>query len=543
MNKAKTRSPARKQRAFTLVEVLICMALFAVGFASIAIILPSGTMMQRSVEGDINGAICGRNALEVMKGKGMHALTYQIITAPSTLTSINRRGGATHPDMERQRVAKAHHTMFTSSSPALAEYWNTNGDALIYKEANASPNDKWVAKLPFFQWTYLADTADHTNWGLGRIHVLKNRPIPGSTLGWYTPLDFSTPSSVLDISARTYVSSVLYSNNSRTPALDQRIADPNSNSWHLTAITLRVGQGITWPEQVESDPASTNKYDYNETQAKSNTPLWLLSNSGVDMRSSLAGGGGLPTYKFPELRGYCGETHMWRIIDLFTPPYADLATAKRNMWGNFLWNHTSHCFHTDACTPDTGGAYNLPAPLAALALVYDKKRDLVLIRYPQAFARTPVADNTRINTYRTQNNITPATWVDRKLKKGDTLMSAEFGYVFTVKNLLDVAAEAEGHNTVAHPIDWSDGTYQLVQVTPSLNTTVFTDNVAYQPVKGQNNARSNSTWKNPYLSMVLVAPPAIQGGPSPWVATAQLDCGHSQNANAKVFRNWDNLAE
>ncbi len=136
--KKQIRNPARKRRAFTLVEVLICMALFAVGFASIAIILPSGVMMQKSVEGDINGGICGRNALEVMKGKGMHALTYQIITAPSALTSINRRGGATG-DMERQRVAQRHHTMFTSSSPALAEYWNTNGDTRIYKEANPLP--------------------------------------------------------------------------------------------------------------------------------------------------------------------------------------------------------------------------------------------------------------------------------------------------------------------------------------------------------------------------------------------------------------------
>jgi hypothetical protein len=175
--------------------------------------------------------------------------------------------------------------------------------------------------------------------------------------------------------------------------------------------------------------------------------------------------------------------------------------------------------------------YPIPSVIALVAIVYDRDNDLLLLRYPQCFAKSPVAGNTRVNNYRTACG----NWVDRKLKVGDKFLAARGAYPFTVKELLDpAAAAATAPGTGA--VDWSDGTYQIVRVSPSLRTTFYTAN---KPV----GEFDPSVWNDPSPGRVLVASPPVSGGPSPWVSTQQLTDGGTSAQDGVVFRQWDNLTD
>jgi prepilin-type N-terminal cleavage/methylation domain-containing protein len=549
--------PARAQ-GFTLIEILICVALFAVGFASIAIVLPAGILMQKSVEKDTEGAICARNALEVMKGKGMHTLTYELIMrgqgVESTTNLVNistLRGQSATADMEwgacnftggnGWMTISGAYSATDPTAPGLHGYWDTDGDQTIYHiPPNSIPNafawyqcgpDGTPAAGDTSGWQRLWDprggTSDQTSWQRGRISALKNRPIPGATLGWYSPLDFSYPSSIFDISARGYVSCVPFCNLSRTPSKDQRYVDPASNSWRLTAITLRGGQeDAAWPEL---NPTFGNAY---------------MSSSAQDFRSQTAGQpGGAPFYSDTRFRGYFPGRYVARRT------YGSPLLYPTD-WSNTLLAGGGSC---DVAVLGSSGTYNIPVPLSCPAIVYNKAKNLLLLRYPQAYAQTLDSGNTSANTtalnnYRSNQGITSTSWVDRKLKKGDKLMTVQYGYTLTVTDVLDPAKEGAALPSPNGPVDWSGGTYQIVQVTPPLNTTVFTDNVpptplAYNTQTVNIQAGNNGEWLKPYLWRVIVAPPPITGGESPWIASTTLDCGNNQGADAKVFRNWANLTD
>jgi hypothetical protein len=514
------------------------MGLFAVGFAAVASLLPAGILLEKQIMANTDAAITGRNSLEVMKGKGMNPLTYELLGRMICGTAVGPSGtGASQPinfkatrylapiasdDMEQRmfdsRPSPAGEppgfTIMYQFCAPVQSFCDTNGNNQAW-----NPNVGRIWQNPLDQGA----GGDRTDWPTGRIHALKNRPQPFYTLGFYSPLDFSYPSSVLDISARTYLTHVLWSNESLTPlAGDDWNYDPAANNYLLTGITVRSGQGLEWPEQAEGDPASAQVFTPpGSVAACAGPPSWLMSNAPHQMRSATGG----KTTGNSESFGYCNNFY-----DCFvnTPPWRAWIPG---------WNWAPYLGFYAATVPDTGGKYSLPAPVGVLAISFDKSKDLVLLRYPQAYARTPTASNTtRLGNYRTANNITAANWVDRRLKKGDAFMSGSHGYVFRVVNVLDEnSALGSLPAGLKAGCDWSDGTYQLVQVTPSLSSTMFTDNLPTTHVERE------PSWTSPSLASAIVCPPPITGGPSPWAATCQLVAG-SPNNNI-VFHPFANLAE
>ncbi len=186
--------------------------------------------------------------------------------------------------------------------------------------------------------------------------------------------------------------------------------------------------------------------------------------------------------------------------------------------------------------------YPIPLPIQIPAICYDLEKDLVLMRYPMCYAKTwantpsngaskPTKEelqNERIRAWR-QGVGYPATWQDRRLQVGDRFMLANGSFPFTVKEVLDPIAA--GLAAPGGAMDWSDGTYALIRVSPSLRVTNYTAN---KPEGGD-----TTPWNGAmYPQSAIVAPPPVEGGSSPWVSTIQL-----QNANGVVFRDWNNLTD
>lgn len=56
---------------FTLIEVLFALAVFVIGFAALATLLPSGALMQREAQATVESRICMLNSGEVLKARGI----------------------------------------------------------------------------------------------------------------------------------------------------------------------------------------------------------------------------------------------------------------------------------------------------------------------------------------------------------------------------------------------------------------------------------------------------------------------------------------
>jgi hypothetical protein len=171
--------------------------------------------------------------------------------------------------------------------------------------------------------------------------------------------------------------------------------------------------------------------------------------------------------------------------------------------------------------------YVVPSLLRPYALVYDYNQDLILLHYPKVFAKTSTGD-ARVNdfwsrypAYDPVANVN--NWVDRKLKVGDPFLGSPGGYAFKVKSIVDPVAAG-----LAAPdaVDWSDGTYQVVRVTPSLKSTNYTPN---KPCILAETANTEKT--DPPLYQALVGVPPLGGGDNPARALVSLP-----NANQVVFR-------
>ncbi len=573
----------RHPTAFTLVEVLVCIGIFAIGFAAIAMMLPTGAVMQRGILAKATGDIVGKNALEIVKGKGVYALCWNY-HAPST--------SITTAPMPMGFGGEKHQFFFSDAvhNQPGAYPWYLNGPdaAVMAPYLNPAANGVYI-KETGVGWR-VSNWGNATNYAYGVVHAFTNRN------DRFSNLDFSYPSSVLDFTARSYFCNLLLSNLSSSPnptgEWAYHVCVPGTDQWRLTAVTLLKPSTGEWPEQCESDTAnpdgqgtrSTSFFQFNG----SGNAVMLTSSTGVDMRSiggdpALAGKpdpnavlwrrywkGSASMGTVPKTGGDPGNADPW-----FRGSLSLTVASWINSYGadyGPAWNHYSLGYYISPPVREDGSAseypytdpiynkavgwkapniyrYPIPAIASIHATLYDRDNDLVLLRYPLCFART-LRDAPNLGTWKASGNArvkafqaaiggdagTGTGWVDRKLKVGDTFMLQRGSYPFIVKEVLDASSEAARVNAaIGDQVDWSDGTYAIVRVSPSLRTTTYTANMP-------NLHRHISSWTQPDPIGALVAPPPVSGGPSPWVSTLQLDDGGTVNQSLGAFtRPWNCL--
>ena len=642
---------------FSLIEVVFCMAIFAIGFLAVAIMLPSGVVMQKELQNRTDASIIGKNALEILKAKGIQNLSNEWVTHlggnggydnqawwtlagvagantinPLHAAAISFPGNmaSRFKDMEIVSDANLHPPSPTQSAsyqltgywrapyrigslcaavshmPSCTAYWDTNkngGDIGGYDHWNFGYSLHYSAGMLssaggyYNGWTgpySLTDDwrtdgiGDHTRWGYGRIHVYKNRPIPGVTPNYFSTIDFSYPASVFDMSQRQYFSYPQLVNRSTTPQGSDSCVVATTNDWHILALTTSrpaeletsAGGAKGWPEAVESDlslpdqfasPAPPiNKMLHRPTiydqhpdwgggyhPANEMGPHWKLSNNGVDFLSlssrplpvpkgygaaPLRPYGGMPDNGNLAWQGWCGRFNSRTF-------YYDGPTMAKRMWDY----HTVGCnYFYGPTTKDADGNYVVPVPMDVLAIVYDKASNLLLLRYPQCFAKTPEPGNPRLSSAVFP---TGSSWVDRRLKVGDQLVTLSGGYALRVKAVLDEAAAAAALPAArlggrSGPPDWSDGTYQVVQVTPSLDGTNISDNAPVgNAINGNLEAGINPWYANWEINSpngwslyrVVIGTPPVTGGPNSLAAVNELP-GSGTTAGG-VIRINDNLTE
>lgn len=579
-------------RAFTLIEIMACTGIFAVGFAAIAMMLPAGTAMQRDIESRGMGDIVGRNALAIVQGKGAHALTFDTIGSYiPTPTALNGgyTGVASYGDMEH--IVRQEGWFKSWLFEGYVEYYgHQSGPDTMWKYFNTNNDGNWGQRLGSsysYRYPYCVTTwnnPDLTHCGLGRIHALSHRPIPGSSLGIYSILDFSYPSTLFDIQARSYFAHVMRTNQCATPlgglgSWSVLLSLPSAHNWQVTAVVTQSHSGDEWPEQAEQNSAEAAPVyaggDMNTPDCLASiTPMNFRSRAGDStlMTNGVAGAGGTgvpdsaalnrwPYWNPPVGTSTYGYGASW---DSTVTPYGGQPSASNPMirgWGisqmpptgvggignswmnlynspgwGFFMNYVSPPI-ADLSTAVSGRAtykYSYPVPnvLAAYAIVYDRDNDLLLVRYPQVFANSPISGNARLANFWADMKTTPALAPDRRLKVGDSFLAAYGAIPFKVKELIDPASEFSSLPAVLQngvTDRWADGSYQIIRVTPSLGTTPYTAN------KPMDAWRS---WTEPSPLAIYFSPPPLAGGPSPWVSTVQLN-----NCNGTVFHNWDNLAD
>lgn len=602
--RAARRAPAQAP-GFTLIEVLICMALFAVGFAAIAVILPAGTMMQRKIEDSAEVTVSGRNALEIMKAKGIHQLTYAWTGEMNNLDLVDvstikmeRVPPTGSPyfawDMETAAFScvggnvNGFGSINIASGQAAREYFNVDGDTVIWQQnddlsgfngygtgyenpLHLSDHDGgFGANQAMNAPNRMNSIGDHTNLRLGRIHVYKNRMWPGAP-GYYSRLDFSYPSSILSVTGRTCASYVLISNYSKqydAQAVDCQDPVRAANEWSASCVTLRKNQGDEWPELGNYNAVSNagDAGDLYQNDAYSMRSIgapgsafgttWYRYAVGFDYGNTyhvnmaaigLPATGGDPAHPTPAYRA--GNLGMWSE----NANYPAECVGRSYPWGSGLGHPLPPCLVAqpmrDQGLAATAGydGHILPVPMHVPALVYDYQNDLILIRYGQVFAQNPASPrSTRLTNFWSKYPVNspianPNNWVDRKLKVGDSFLASPGNYAMTVTQVLDVKAEAARVNAaLGETLDWSDGTYEVIRVSPPLRSTNYTPNktsILFNSHRANWLSRNTEVTDSSLYQLIIGVPP-LAGGSNPWRSTLQTDPNHGI-----IFRSLDNMTD
>lgn len=602
---------------FTLVEVLFTMAIFAVGFAAIAIMLPAGFILQREVQSDTDGFIVSNNAAEIVKAKGCHSATQLFLRGGRCMDveDINGVGVKLRPVYgsayaTNQRVFTPNwiyspytdvwtsgHPLYGGSYPwpsrssnwdmegcvfnwklrtgakpqgapistqvrpqgllALVPYLDTNKNTYLWGRNDGQSNPHSVFEDEMQAEFNVLDQDDGTSWSNGRIHYFKNRPVPGFSHGYFSPLDFSYPSSVLDVSARTYIARVLLwnqSTNYEAGALgkaDWGCQDSALPDWRLMVCALRMNTGDEWPELGDGNVANTGYLFYNDTVA--------MRSVGKPPASF---GSTWNTYGMVDVSGRNPKhiTTRWPYPapatggDPGNPRSAyqvgALAGAKQSASGSstdpvgrgWFFSGTTPNFpkyksmpvslagvtvRDPAFTGANYQGYSVPSLVRCYAVVYDYANDLLLLRYPRVYGTASSGDARTADFF---SKYPAAATTDRRLKVSDSFLSSPGGIPMQVREVLDPVAA--GLAAPGAP-DWSDGTYQVIRVTPSLNTTPYTPNKPCILTSTMNTEKND-----PPLYQVLMAPAPIAGGRSPWYSITVLP-----QANAQVFRLNNQMAD
>ncbi|MCX5658754.1 MAG: prepilin-type N-terminal cleavage/methylation domain-containing protein [Planctomycetota bacterium] len=129
---------------FSLIEVLLAMAILTIGIISVTSLFPVAAAQQRRAIDDTQGVIIGRNVLSVLRVRGTSFLGlsttnfYQVIPAPPLLPLVNANSVYTDPSG-------------TYAYSVAARYRNA-GDPIdvavfVYRTAGAKPASAYLGRI------------------------------------------------------------------------------------------------------------------------------------------------------------------------------------------------------------------------------------------------------------------------------------------------------------------------------------------------------------------------------------------------------------
>lgn len=374
-----TRRPHRiPAPGFTLIEVLIAMVIFAIGFAMVAGVVPAGHLLNRQAEDDVLAAVAGRNAMALIEAKKIYAPAFEHGYMTGTITDGAYNAGEAVPSPD------------AASDPANIRAAARCGIARALEgsfadfELAALPCPGWAASSPGFR--FFADTnndgaiwsgtpplppADATNLEMGRIHAYHRR----AGLGALLPLlDLSYPGFSTSLADHPFLC---------TPVGVDLAADPLARRFTVLVAVLRHRAGDLWPERG-TDPTLGGCLT---GRAGDTAPRLVASSEGSGLKSV-------------ENNGH---------------PNEGAAT------GAGAWN--TYAVGGDDTNPEIPGLYSLPM------IVQDYGNNLIEAKYPPCW--TPGGYTPFVSA-----------GVDRRLKAGDLFIARESGTVFTVVSARDVASSA-----------------------------------------------------------------------------------------------------
>lgn len=468
---------SRNRTAFNLMEVLVAMAIFAIGFAMIAGVVPAGHLLNRRTEDDVLAIIASKNVVAVIEAKKIftpaweHTYTHDQInegaypagtySAPGTPQDLqaSARGG------EAKSLEGSLFDIRDSANVNVvagpSDFRPNDGDNIPDWEDRLITNAAWPAGSKFpgspsgiqcRGWLYLSQSFrdlydtngdgnpgngageqlnldDCTDMKSGRIHAFHNR-VGYSDI--FPSEDVTYPTYITTLANRDYLSSIVVADLN---------ANPNVRRWTAAVAVLRRHAGDTWPERG-TNPALGGCSD---GRPGTNWPRLVTPQNGLK-----------------SIEGNNHPNNGWP-----------------NQWG--YWN--TYCVSGNDTDPNIPGLYNLPM------IVYDWSNNLIEAQYPECWtpgAFTPFVDAS----------------VDRRMSAGDRFIAREGGTIFTVISTRDVG---------------SDKRYQIIEVYPALRTTLLGPN-------------SDPNWR---LREGYFAPRPAQGGASPLIRIELISAarGFTSNAN------------
>lgn len=451
-----------RRPGFTLIEVLLAMAIFAIGFVMVSGVVPAGLLLSRRTENDVMGILASRNVGAIIVAKKVHSVGFEhcysaadvdsgayktsgnqgniVSLAPETRSTPgdNRpNDGNDRWDMEDMITG---FSTRLNSTPS-ARNWPGPNRSPVFKEgpitSGYSTDNGWVYSTGYYpdevkypgrgrgglspRFLDLIDTngnGDHgnglgtydlndlTDLPLGRIHVCHNRiGLPNL----FPSPQLSFPSYLATNNQRTYFSYVLLNDNN---------CDAENRNWVAYVVTLKRNVGDLWPERGTS----------------SATPGGVPSpGDGGDGGREVSDVRNIFDPRRELLKSPNGTHHpSWKF-------------TVYGSWNTFpVGNLEQEPVSNTPGDPAIPGLYNLPM------IVYDRANSLIEVAYPDCW--TP--DSPWSKQY--------APGIDRRMAVGDQFIAQQSGTIFTVINTQDV--DADKH-------------HQLVQVSPPISNTLLGDNV------------------------------------------------------------------
>ncbi len=542
-----------QSRAFTLIEILLALAIFAIGFAMVASVPSGATLLEKRYEQIVEGELASNNVIEMLAGRPAfwpeHECLYadgQIMnggyssaTGTSTLDYLAFDAKNNYAAQANANVAASGQLKpltslnFTLNNGAESKSLDadTQGDFEDYQcNADMWPDGSWGSVVNqteyestvywrtfdtnnsgtggLYQTTgtpgayYFTDGGDRTDFARGRIHLCHNRLTPANQY----PLDVRSYPLDAPLGRRRVFVSLAYADKNTSV---------NGRQWQLYAVAHAKAPDDQWTEAAWAmDYYTLNVGLTGKTAAPPNIS-GNLTQGDVSTLARYAGTSPVAGVAWPMLANCAG------LFDAdasdFTMAGLPANNAFNHSYLDTLWSDGTNTNRLTGMGKLGGGAVAplcgtsaevvlYPTLMQLPAIIYDWENNLIQVAYPKEYV--PVGGNS-----------------DRRLKVGDHFLSVEAGMQFIVKS---VRNESRAQYAAA-----DQSFFQVVEVSPGLNTTALGGAKMAGFTCSDGAARDVSGNTYPYwrLRHIYVAPAATGKTISSWSWSSTVIGDHFMSAN------------